>query len=207
MNQRLIQIKKTTKTLKQHAMNQKLKVLRFAVALAVGAASISSSRAQGIVASGQITATGSGPFNYSLTVSNSGSATSPIGSFWYAWIPGQFYLPTVPSSAHAPAGWTDSIVGDSIQFIASSSANYIAPGSSLGGFGFTSTDTPAAIGGNAPAYPGTPVGTTVAYAAGLFSLPSETFVFTSVVPEPSAMSLLLAGSLGVLAGGWRKCRA
>ena len=188
-------------------MNKKLIPIQIALLLAAGAASTLTIPAQGIVASGQITSTGSGPFNYGLTASDSASATGPIGSFWFTWVPGQFYLPTVPSSTQAPVGWSASLVNNSIQFVATSTAFYIAPGASLGGFGFTSTDTPAAIAGNSPSQPGVPVGTTVAYGAGLFSSPSETFVFASVVPEPSSMSLLLTAALGWLAATRRKLRA
>lgn len=155
-----------------------------------------------ISALGQLTdvAAGGGLYNYTLTMHNGAGSTSPIGSFWYAWIPGQFYLPTAPSNLQAPNGWTAGVVtlggASSIQYIASTSASYIQPGSALT-FGFSSTDTPAVLAGNAPNFPGTPIGTTVVYAAGLFSLPSETMVVTSV-PEPGASALFLSGVAGLL---------
>src|ERR1035437_8423742 len=62
--------------------------------------------AQGEIASGTISGFGSGPYTYALSFSDSPSATSPVGSVWYAWVPGFFYLPGVPTSASAPAGST-----------------------------------------------------------------------------------------------------
>ena len=159
--------------------------------------------AQGILASGQITGTLSGSsYNYLLTIADGGGATNSIGSVWYAWVPGQFYLASVPSNLLAPTGWSAQEVSsggyNSVRFLASSSSFDIAPGASLSGFGFTSVDTPAALGGNSVDYPATPVGTTVAYNAGFFSTYSDTFV-VAVVPEPTSLALLLTGPLCWLA--------
>ena len=143
---------------------------------------------------------GGGVYNYTITMQNAGSSTSPIGSFWYAWVPGQFYLPTAPSALLAPSGWTATVVSlggaSSIQYVASAAGSYIQPGSSLN-FGFSSTDTPSVLAGNAPNFPGTPIGTTVVYGAGLFSLPSQTMVVNSV-PEPAASILLSLSALSFL---------
>ena len=174
----------------------KLFLLSGGLALALAGASLKV-QAQSIIASGDLTGTAAGPdYDYSLTVSDSGAATSPIGSFWFGWVPGEFFLATDPTSASAPTGWSATVVNNSIQFLASSSTYDIAPGGSLSGFGFTSADTPATMAGDAVAagYPTTPVTTTVAYGAGFFSSPSDTFVVT-VVPEPSSLALLLAGPL------------
>jgi len=175
--------------------------------LAVGAAG--SAHAQNIYASGTLSATpGAGnTWDYTMVISDASNATSPIGSFWYAWVPGQFYLPSSPSSATAATGWGATIAPSgsgqySIQFIASSSAYYINPGSSLT-FHFVSTDTPSVLAGNAPNFPSTPIGTTVAYNAGLFSQYEDTFVVQSV-PEPASAALVLAGMGGLGAAGWRR---
>src|SRR3974390_3297966 len=98
--------------------------------------------AQGENASGTVTGSGSGPYSYSLTFSDAPTATSPVGSVWYSWIPGQFFLPGVPSTASAPTGWTATISANSVQYVASSPAFDIGPGQTLSGFGYTATFSP-----------------------------------------------------------------
>ena len=83
---------------------------------------VPSVHAQGQIASGTSSGSGSGPYVYDLTFSDAANATSPIGSVWYSWIPGNFDLPGTPTSASAPAGWTATISGHSVQFVANSSA-------------------------------------------------------------------------------------
>jgi hypothetical protein len=166
---------------------------RFALVLALLLASVSAAWSQGQLASGTISGSGAGPFNYSLTFSDAASATSPIGSVWYAWVPGQFYLPTTPSSASAPNGWTANISGNSVQFIANSAANDIAPGHSLSGFGYQASFSPSQL----AAAPNS--GVSVAYSGGLFSDAGNTFTVQAVaVPEPSSLTLMLCGSAAFL---------
>src|SRR5215472_4073585 len=46
---------------------------------------------------------GGGLFNYTLTLNNLASSTSPIETFWFAWLPnGDNFLPSSPTSAQAP---------------------------------------------------------------------------------------------------------
>ena len=99
-------------------------------------ATASAAFGQGQIASGTIIGSGSGPFSYSLTFSDGSGATSPIGSVWYSWIPGFFYLPSSPTGASAPTGWTATVSGNSVQYVASSPAYDIQPGNSLSGFGY-----------------------------------------------------------------------
>jgi len=148
-------------------------------------------RAQGQAASGTITASGTGPFDYSLSFSDAGNATSPIGSIWYSWVPGEFFLPSSPTSASAPPGWTATISGNSVQFVASSSASDITPGETLSGFGYAASFSPSEL----AAAPNS--GESVAYSAGLFSDAGNTFtVQTEPVPEPSPLALILLGTAG-----------
>ena len=102
-------------------------------------------QAQSQLPGGIIGGSGSGPYVYSLTFTDAAGATSPVGSIWYAWIPGFFYLPGTPTSAFAPAGWTATISGHSIQFVANSPANDITAGHSLSGFGYQASFSPAQL--------------------------------------------------------------
>jgi hypothetical protein len=180
---------------------------RLALALAAGlAASAISAQAQVINASGTISGAslGNGSYNYTLTLNNLATSTASIESLWYAWVPGQFYLPSSPSSVQVPAGWTDGIVssfdGSSIQFI--NSTTPLAPGHSVT-FGFITVDAPADVFGDASYYPNTPVGTSVANSGLPLSGVSRQFVVTPV-PEPSPLALLAAGSIGLIVIAWRK---
>jgi hypothetical protein len=158
-------------------------------------------QAQGQIASGAISSSGVGTYSYSLSFSDAPNSTSPIGSVWYAWIPGAFYLPGPPTQASVPAGWTANISGHSIQFVANSPANDILPGQSLSGFGYQANFTPTQL----AAAPHS--GDSVAYSGGLFSDVGSYFTVVQTVPEPSALMLLIFGTTGLWLVGQRKLRA
>ena len=172
---------------------------KLSLTLFVALGAVSAAFAQGEIASGTISSAGSGPYVYDLTFSNGAAATSPIGSVWYAWIPGQFFLPGIPTSASAPAGWTANVDGPSVQFIASSSADYITAGQTLSGFSYDATFTPAQL----AAAPNSDE--SVAYSAGLFSDGGDTFI-VQAVPEPSSLGFLGAGFLALAFASYRKLR-
>ena len=46
----------------------------------------------------------SGDYQYTITLDDTGS--TPIGTFWFGWVPGEDFLDPAPSSMTAPAGWT-----------------------------------------------------------------------------------------------------
>ena len=137
-------------------------------------------------------------YDYTITLHNTSSVA--IGTFWYAWIPGQFYLPSAPTSVTAPIEWTESTPNSMGNY----SIEYVAiPGHALGGgasldFYFSSTATPATLAGNSLYYPTshTPIGTSYLYNA-TFSDAGYEFVVQSV-PEPSVLGWLTAGLLGLL---------
>jgi hypothetical protein len=169
---------------------------RFALAVAAAlAASAVSSHAQGEMASSTVSGVQSGSvYDYTITLMNTSSTVS-IDSFWYAWIPGEFYLPGIPSSASAPAGWTASVVDNSIQYFGGT----LAPGTSIN-FSYVATFAPSQLTGFA--------GYSYVYHSGLDSDPSDGGSFLAVqtvaAPEPSSTSLFAVGSLGLLVAGWRK---
>lgn len=183
-----------------------------AAALAVIAQAWSSdARAETLEApSGMITSISGGPdYTYTMTFADGPSATEPIGTIWFAWVPGKDFLPTSPLSETSPSGWTVNAIthagasdGYAIRWEATSAANDIPIGGTLSGFSFTTTDTPSAINGNSPFYPGTPVLTTFAYDAGPFSDAGTQFVVADTpLPRSSYMGIAL------LPIAWLLCRA
>jgi hypothetical protein len=147
--------------------------------------------------SGTITTVSTGVQNtYAMTFADAADATKPIGTVWFAWVPGEDFLPTSPIDETSPAGWQVNAIthagsndGYAIQWVASSAASAIPIGGSLSGFGFTSTDSP----GDSPFFPGTPVLTTFAYGGGPFSDSGSEFVVTpaAAVPEPTSLAVVL----------------
>jgi hypothetical protein len=146
-------------------------------------------------------------FKYTVTLQNSNSSNSGIGTFWYAWVPGEDFLATSPISVSPPAGWTDNIThstsspdGYAIQFLASSSGNDVQPGSSMT-FSFVSADAPSAVNGNSADHPGTPVDTSFVYPGAPFSDAGHQFVATptssSPTPTPTPITAPLVWVTGV----------
>ena len=165
------------------------KALRISVAvLFAGASTVLA----GNTPSGTVSGSGSGPYIDTLTFSDSASATSPIGSVWYGWLPPYYnYLPSVPTSASAPAGWSAMISANSIEFVASSPAYYIQPGGMLQGFSYTAAFSPTTLASNpAAAY-------SYAYVGPIEGDPGTFFSVTTVVPEPSTAALFGIGALGL----------
>jgi len=154
--------------------------------------------AQGEMATGTVSGVpNAGSYDYTITLNNT-SGSIAIGSFWYAWIPGFFYLPGVPSSASAPTGWAYSIAGNSIQFGATSSANDLAPGHSIQ-FNYVASFSPAQLTGTA--------GYSYVYSGGIEADPGAFVnIQTVAAPEPSSFGLLTAGFLGLAFAGRRKLR-
>ncbi len=112
-----------------------------------------------ITASGVLSSTPVGSsFADTITLTNSSSSNSGIGTFWFAWTPSgtpfganwggpEDLLTSPPSAVTPPSGWTGSITtntevqgdGYGIEFTATSPASYLQPGSSLK-FGFQTSE-------------------------------------------------------------------
>ena len=192
----------TSRTNNKHEnMNKKIITL---ILVAVIAAS--TAYAQGEIGTAQLSwaQNGGSFYAYSITLNNTGSV--PIGTFWYAWTPGELFLPSYPLSERVPTGWVAFVEGNySIEYVADS-GYALGAGSSLD-FGFNSTDTPTALAGDFSSYPGTPIGTSYIYSGkpDVFggSDPGYEFVVESV-PEPSVLGLLTVGFLGLASACRRK---
>jgi hypothetical protein len=177
-----------------------MKRIVFLVIVLVAGLSATPAFASGIDASAVLTSTPDGTnFDYSITLTNSSSSTDPIGTFWFAWVPGKDFLPTNPSDITTPTGWTEQVThggttdGYAIMFVAGAGSS-LAAGSSLSGFGFKSADTPSELAGNSPFYSTFPATTSFVYNGAPFSAVSEQFVVSvSSVPEPSSLILGIFG--------------
>lgn len=164
--------------------------------------------AQGLLVDAQINGqtAGGGLYDYTITLNNEAGSASSLETFWYSWVPGANFLPSNPTTISAPSGWAAAVThvsagdGYGIQFTTSTSP--LNPGSSLE-FGFSSSDTPTAIAGDSPFYPGTPVGTSFVYSGGPFAGSSQQFVVQSV-PEPMSLTLAEMGFVGLVLVDWRR---
>ena len=129
---------------------------------------------------------GPGSYQYSLSLTNTG--TTPIGTYWFGWIPGYDLLPNAPTSVSSPAGWTGGQVGDyygvgSVQWVTNSSP--LQPGHTLSGFQFTSPDSPSALNGTSF---GLPVKDSYVYIGAPETDPGFFFQPQTVsVPEPASL--------------------
>jgi len=146
----------------------------------------------------------SGPnYNYTVQLKNT-SASTDIGTFWFAWTPPgdpteYDFLPTAPSVAGQPTGWIGSISpgfpGTSIEFY-NNTGSAITPGQT-GTFTFTTTDSPATLQGFQ--FGSFPITDSFIYAGapevGSFAQVNPVFV----VPEPSSIGLLAVGCTAFLA--------
>jgi len=147
-------------------------------------------------------------YDYTITLHNTGTTT--IETFWFAWVPGEDFLPTSPigGTVQAPSGWTGNVThggsGDGYGIEFATSTTPLAAGNSTT-FQFQSADSPAALAGDSPYYTTTPVGTSTLYSGGAFASPSQQFV-VQPVPEPSSLALFLLGFLALATLGARQLR-
>jgi hypothetical protein len=146
-----------------------------------------------IGASATISATqlGTNSYEYSLTLNNTG--TTPISTFWYAWIPGYDLLPSAPTQIFSPAGWSAT---NAHEFYGVGSAQWVnlatplQPNQSLGGFKFDSPDAPSAIFGASDFF-GYPVGYSYVYMGAPQTDAGALITPTVVTPEPATIGIML----------------
>jgi hypothetical protein len=148
------------------------------------------------------TAQTSAPFNYTVTLNNTGDTS--IGTFWFAWIPSPSYnfLPHSPTNISTPSGWLSPINhigipqdGYSIEWYNYLGANIPAQGSQT--FSFTSVDSPTEILGDAW-FGANKVTTSYIYINGPLTDPGFR-LDVQVVPEPGCIALGCAAGALLLA--------
>jgi len=172
--------------------------VRLALVAAAGlAASTATSHAQSATATIYGVAAG-GSYDYTITLQNTG--TTSLDSFWYAWTQSGNNLSANISSPGSSLGWVDTaLTGNTSISWEGNAGNALGVGQSAT-FTFVSPETPLAI-------TTSPSGESVVYVSGTGpntfgqnSPGSASPVFSPTLvaaPEPSAVSLLVAGLAGL----------
>lgn len=139
-------------------------------------------------------------YDYNLLLNNTGDTA--LRTFWFSWAPFGSFLPSVPDSATAPAGWTAQIVQDyyGTSVLWNTTGPGLAPHTSLAGFEFTSADSPTVLAGNDLYYGSYPMSLSYVYASTVNpndALPGQFGVFIAApgaVPEPAIAGLLVGAA-------------
>ena len=163
-----------------------------------------------LFANGQISSVpNGGSYDYTITLNNPAGPNSSIQTFWFSWVPGADFLPSMPFNIQAPAGWVGYVMGGpyydpyygyyypdgySIEFYTTTTP--LLPGSSKQ-FKFTSPDSPTVLAGTSPLFPPNLIRTSYVYDSPYGSGTGVQFVVA--VPEPSSLAVLAVGSFGWLA--------
>src|SRR5258708_6409790 len=198
---------------------EELKYMRFSslsklavLAFSVGMGLSSHAFADGITATATFTDTPNaslaGGKDYSINLNKKG--TTNIRTFLFAWAPGASFFSATPTHNGSPAGWTEITTnsGAASHWITSTP---LAAGSSLSGFTFDSTETPAEL---LSSFTGTgtgsgdPQSTAFVYSGAPLLGAGDQFVVTpatAATPEPGTMLLTLTGLMLVaMAGSMRR---
>ena len=180
-----------------------MKIHRVLIATAASALGAAAASAANPTATASYTDTlvSPGLYQYNITLNNTGA--TPIGVYWFSWVPGAGFLSATPTNVMTPSGWTDSLTNGGAAIMWMSSSNWVAGGGKLTGFSFDSTETPTDLAGK---FMGTGTGAgdwvTTSYVytqlPNPITLPALTadgtkFVTTAAssgVPEPATLGLL-----------------
>ncbi|HXI83211.1 MAG TPA: PEP-CTERM sorting domain-containing protein [Verrucomicrobiae bacterium] len=154
---------------------------------------------------------GGGAFNYTLTLNNHSTSTSPIETLWFSWIPGLDFMSVSPTAETAPTGW-DTFVetgyygGYSVRYTTTTAP--LNPNGQLQ-FSFTSTVTSNELAGNDSVFGYYPELTTFLYSQSIEGGDSTSLLAQQVtaVPEPSSIALVGFGIVAAAFGiGCRRLR-
>src|SRR5690348_17111375 len=78
------------------------------LSVVIGASStLAALNATATISTSQTTA----PFNYTITLHNTGD--TDIGTFWFSWVPTPFsydFLPSAPTNVSTPTGWFNPVI-------------------------------------------------------------------------------------------------
>jgi hypothetical protein len=136
-------------------------------------------RATAILSFAQISPT---TYHYKMTLNNTG--TTNVGTFWFAWVPGEDFMPTSPTNISSPPSWTSQITlagpGDGYAILWTA-GQPLAPGGSLSGFEFDSTTTPQQMAGPSDFFDHPPVLESFVYAGAPFADPGYEFVVSTAL--------------------------
>ncbi len=153
-------------------------------------------------------------FDHTIVLTNTAASTTTIGTFWFAWIPGEDFMLNQPISATSPTGWVAAFThvpniatnGWAIQWKASSSASYMQVGSSLT-FSFKSAETDVQLAGPSPYWNHPQETVSFVYNQAPFSAVSEQFTVNVSTPEPATIVPAALGLVGCAVGVYRRKRS
>jgi hypothetical protein len=171
-------------------VRRKIEALAFAtVAMGMlGAPAFAAIGASATISSQQL---GPSSYKYSMTLTNTGD--TPIGTFWFGWIPAYDLLPSHPTDFGSPAGWTGIDAPDAFGTASAQWVNTVTPlqpGNSLSGFSIDTPDAPPVMSGTSLL--GLPTTESYVYIGEPETDPGFAFVPSVVTPEPTSLALLLA---------------
>jgi hypothetical protein len=164
----------------------------------------SASAAETASATISATALGGGNFQYNIALKNTSS--TPIGTFWFSWIPGYDFMNVIPTSITAPTGWINPVTGPdftsdgyAIEYYNNGGSGDQLAAGATDNFSFDSTETLSQISGAGMGPLGSIYDQTTAFVYAGFPETDAGFEFnaTPVVPEPVSAGIL-ATSAGAL---------
>jgi hypothetical protein len=154
-------------------------------------------------------------YDYSVSMKNT-SATTSIDALWYAWLPGYDLLTTVPTSISSPAGWGDTVEqeafnGSSASILWQNATTPLAPGQTLSGFNFITSDPPSVVQGSSTVF-GLPteyayIYNGVAAASGVGGSLVIAQTVAAPLPEPTSLALVAGPMAWMMRRKRKACRA